>query len=166
MGEATVPAEQPAAGHAARVPAPDVDAGGPGHPEVTSRQGPRPPLGLIWSVRDRASFKALGRASRARRGSITVAWADDGRSVPPRLAFAVPRKVGTAVTRNRIRRRLRELARRSALAPGVWLVSVAPGAGEASFAALASWWSDAVEAVGANGTAGANAASGARRGAG
>jgi ribonuclease P protein component len=147
MGEATVPAEQPAAGHAARIPAPDVDAGRPGHREGAPGQGSRPPLGLIWSVRDRASFRALGRAARARRGPVTVAWVDDGRAAPPRLAFGVPRKVGTAVSRNRVRRRLRELARRSALDPGVWFVSVAPGAAEVSFDTLAGWWGDAVDAL-------------------
>jgi ribonuclease P protein component len=147
MGEATVPAEQPAAGHAARIPAPDVDAGWPGDLEVAPGQGSRPPLGLIWSVRDRASFRALGRATRARRGPITVAWVDDGRAAPPRLAFAIPRKVGPAVTRNRVRRRLRELARRSQLGPGVWFVSVAPGAGEVPFDILAGWWGDAVDAL-------------------
>jgi ribonuclease P protein component len=144
MGEATVPAEQPAAGQAARIPAPDVDAGGPGDPEVAPGQGPRPALGLIWRVRDRSTFAALRGAERVRRGPLTVSWLDDGQAPPPRLAFAVNRKVGSAVTRNRLRRRLRELARRSCLAPGVWFVSVGPGAGEATFGALSAWWSDAV----------------------
>lgn len=52
---------------------------------------------------------------------------------PPRIAFAVPRKVGTAVVRNRLRRQARaHLARRQAsdrgLAPGAYLVALAPGA--------------------------------------
>jgi len=73
-----------------------------------------------------------------------VAWSDDGIVGPPRVAFAVGRRVGGAVVRNRLRRRLRELARRSALPSGVWLVSGAPGAGEAAFADLARWWDAAV----------------------
>jgi ribonuclease P protein component len=147
MGEATVPAEQPAAGQAARIPAPDVDAGGSRHHQGTPRQGSRPAVGLIWRVRDRSSFAALGQADRVRRGSLSVAWLDDGRPPPPRVAFAISKKVGSAVTRNRVRRRLRELARRSQLAPGVWFVSASTGVGDAPFATLSSWWFDAVAAL-------------------
>lgn len=46
----------------------------------------------------------------------------------PQLAFALSRRFGNAVTRNRCRRRLREAFRarwrRGALAPGAYLVSV------------------------------------------
>jgi ribonuclease P protein component len=56
---------------------------------------------------------------------------------PPRVAFAVPRKVGTAVVRNRLRRQVRShLAGRAGadggLAPGAYLVSLAPGAADSS----------------------------------
>jgi len=152
MGEATVPAEQPEAGHEARVPAPDVDACRPGDHQGPPGQGPRPPVGLIWRVRDRATFAALRRGRRVRRGLLTVAWLpeahDPARSAPPpRVAFAISRKVGPAVRRNRVRRRLCELARQSGLAPGAWLVIVNPGAAEAPFATLAEWWSQAVESL-------------------
>jgi ribonuclease P protein component len=146
MGEATVPAEQPAAGQAARVPAPDVDAGRPGDHQITPGQGPRPPVGLIWRVRDQATFAEIRRAPRVRRGLITVARVEDERPGPPRIAFGIGRKVGTAVTRNRLRRRLRELARASGLS-GTWFVGAAPGAGEVPFPTLAAWWTEAVEAV-------------------
>jgi len=55
-----------------------------------------------------------------------------------RLAFAVGRAVGTAVTRNRVRRRLRALvAQRSArFQPGLHLVGASPSAASASFADL------------------------------
>lgn len=42
----------------------------------------------------------------------------------PQVAFAIGRPVGTAVTRNRIRRRLRELLRRAPLTPGLYLFGV------------------------------------------
>jgi ribonuclease P protein component len=56
-------------------------------------------------------------------------------ATPPRVAFAVPRKVGTAVVRNRLRRQVRgHLGRRQAsgetLAPGAYLIALAPGAAE------------------------------------
>jgi ribonuclease P protein component len=158
MGEATVPAEQPASGQAARVPAPDVDAGGPGDPQVPPGQGSRPPVRLIWRVRDQATFAQIRHARRVRRGLITVARVDDGAPGPPRVAFGIGRKVGPAVLRNRLRRRLRELARSSALGSGAWFVSAAPGAGEVPFETLAAWWAEAVAATGgAAATAGVGA---------
>jgi ribonuclease P protein component len=49
-----------------------------------------------------------------------------------RLAFAVPRRVGTAVVRNRVRRRLRagfaELAAAGAVPSGTYLLGVGPEA--------------------------------------
>ena len=44
---------------------------------------------------------------------------------PPRVAYALGRSVGSAVVRNRIRRRLRAIveARRDALAPGAYLIA-------------------------------------------
>src|SRR5579862_1355733 len=128
MGEATVPAEQPAPSQAPRVPAPDVHPRWPGDPQGTAGQGPRPAVGLIWRVRGQDTFRRLRGAPRVRRGPLTVAWLADGDG-PPRVAFAVGRKVGGAVVRNRVRRRLRALARTSALPAGAWLVGVGPGAG-------------------------------------
>jgi ribonuclease P protein component len=84
----------------------------------------------VWRVRDRASFDALRRdGRRARRGPISVtvtrAPGTEGR---PRVAFSVNRRVGSAVVRNRARRRLRavvdDLARDGGLPAGAtWLVS-------------------------------------------
>jgi ribonuclease P protein component len=54
-----------------------------------------------------------------------------------RFAFAIPKRVGGAVVRNRIRRRLREILRSSSLIEGFDVVfSVRPEASTATFQAL------------------------------
>ena len=88
-----------------------------GRPSRAARPpGPRPEasLGLIWRVRDRATFEALARARRHRAGPVSLRFLTDGSDDPPRVAYAIGRRVGIAVERNRTRRRLR--APRSALA--------------------------------------------------
>ena len=58
---------------------------------------------------------------------------------PPRVAFAIGRTVGSAVARNRLRRRLRALCqrRRAEFAPGhSYLIGARPGAGAATFQEL------------------------------
>lgn len=68
-----------------------------------------------------------------------VARLDDRRGAPA-LAFSIPRRVGTAVVRNRTRRRLREIFRQlerdDELRPGDYLVIVEPGAATLTFADL------------------------------
>jgi len=60
-------------------------------------------------------------------------------SLPPRVAYAVGRRVGPAVVRNRVRRRLRAvtLAHRGELRPGgAYLFGATPAAATAPFAEL------------------------------
>ncbi len=60
---------------------------------------------------------------------------------PPRLGISVPKRAGSAVERNRLRRRLREIFRRNRDLLGSGgariVVNARPSAGQASFAALA-----------------------------
>jgi ribonuclease P protein component len=147
QGEAHVSAERPEAGQAARVPAPDVDPRRPGHPLGPSAQGPSQPVGLslspsptklggeagprIWTVRDRATFEALRRKGRrVKRGAITVTWVAGDPAEPPRVAYAIGRRAGGAVVRNRIRRRLRAITREvgAQLRPGAYLVGASAAA--------------------------------------
>jgi ribonuclease P protein component len=84
-------------------------------------------LGELWRIRDAATFAALGRTSRrARRGPVWVRWVPDTppAAAAPRVAFAVGRRVGSAVSRNLLRRRLRAVLREMDLPAGGYLVGV------------------------------------------
>jgi ribonuclease P protein component len=86
-------------------------------------------------VRGRAAFVALrhqGRRSRRRAVQVTFV-AGDG---PPAVAFSIGRAVGTAVVRNRLRRRLRSILAELTLDRGNYLVMVSPAAAPLSFAEL------------------------------
>lgn len=84
----------------------------------------------IWRIRDAGTFDALRRRGRrSRRGPVTVTFLADG-STHPRVAYAIGRRVGPAVVRNRLRRRLRGVLqeRAAALPAGALLVSAGPEA--------------------------------------
>ena len=152
--EANVPAEQPTPGQASRVPASHVDTGGPPRPALPPVEGPPSPVGLIWRVRDRATFAALRRQGRrVRRGPLTVTFLPDAASSeaePPKVAFAIGRSVGNAVRRNRVRRQLRAILRELAgrreapLGPGTYLLSVRPAVTTLSYQELRSLVEDAM----------------------
>jgi ribonuclease P protein component len=97
---------------------------------------------VIWRIRARSvfgRFRSDGR--RYRHDPLWLSWIDDPSAQPPRLAFAISRAVGPAVTRNRLRRRLRaalhDVTRSEGDLPAGWyLLGVAPGGAAASFAAL------------------------------
>jgi len=82
-----------------------------------------------------------GRVTRGRFLSLGVLSVNAGERV--RAGFVTSRKVGGAVVRNRIRRRLREIVRRHQhdLTEGTWIVTIAsPRAASASYAALEDEW--------------------------
>jgi ribonuclease P protein component len=98
---------------------------------------------VIWRVRDRATFETLQRdGRRARRGPVTVVYLP-APAQPARVAFAINRKVGNAVVRNKVRRRLRailgDLDRRAdaGLAAGTYLLTVRPEVTALSYRDLA-----------------------------
>jgi ribonuclease P protein component len=82
----------------------------------TALQGPlvASPRPELWRITDRRTFQALRQhGRRTRRGPLTVTWLapTPGDTAPPRAGFAIGRSVGSAVVRNRVRRRLRAALR-------------------------------------------------------
>jgi ribonuclease P protein component len=139
MREEDVPAEQPEAEEEARFPPPHADPRGSRHDPAPAREGSRPPVGLIWRVRDRASFRALAAGSRRRRGVLTVTCAPALTAGPPRVAYTIGRRAGGAVERNRIRLRLRAVVRAEAAtlrADHLYLIGAAPAAADTPYREL------------------------------
>ncbi len=76
---------------------------------------------MIWRIRERAAFERLRSegvrirpltssssvGESHRRRSLWCSYLPDTDDVPPRVAFAIGRKVGPAVVRNRLRRQIR-----------------------------------------------------------
>jgi ribonuclease P protein component len=85
---------------------------------------------VVWRIRDRATFEALRRSGRrVRQGPVTVTYAAVGTASEPRVAYAVGKRVGKAVVRNRLRRQLRAAVECvPGLEPGAYLVAADPGA--------------------------------------
>jgi ribonuclease P protein component len=118
--QAHVPAEQSAPGTDAWFPAAHAHPGRPCHPGGPQAQGPREAECLILPPQSRmrrsAEFLLAMRAGdRAGRPSLVgyLLVRPDAGPVrePARVGFVVSRAVGSAVTRNRVKRRLRALVR-------------------------------------------------------
>ena len=91
----------------ARVPVPDEHSRRPCRSSFSSPEGPRPPVGVIGRLTGQRAFSRLrDEGSRRGRGPIRLIVRSDA-TQEPRFAFAIPRSVGTAVARNRTKRRLR-----------------------------------------------------------
>ena len=139
MGEANLSAQEAQEDAHTRVSGPDVDAGWPSGAQGATAEGPSQAERLIWRIRDRATFDALAGSRRRRRGPISMTFLPGDPAVPPRVAYAVGKRVGPAVVRNRVRRRLRAvtLAHRGELrAGGAYLFGAGPAAASAPYAEI------------------------------
>jgi ribonuclease P protein component len=139
--EADLPAQREEAGQAPRLPRPDVDPGRSGDPAFPAPEGPRSPVGVIWRLRGPARIAEVSRTGRSESaGVIRLRYLPPVADQPPSVAYAVPKAVGPAVARNRVRRRLRPLvaqaAAEGALRPGRYLVTARPPAAQRTSAEL------------------------------
>ena len=104
----------------------------------------------IGRVRSRAGFAALAATGRrARRGTVRLTAVLDPGTDRPQVAYAIGRPVGTAVVRNRTRRRLRAAVAELAPSPGTYLIGATPAAASASYAELRDDLAGALDRVGA-----------------
>ncbi len=93
-----------------------------------------------------AEFLRVKTEGQAHRGSLMILGVLKIRSDEPgpsRAGFVTSKRVGGAVVRNRVRRRLREIVRQQqpALHAGFWLVVIArSAAAQASYRALEDEW--------------------------
>src|SRR3954463_16799098 len=120
--QAHLPAEQPASRQDPWLPSAHADACRPRDPRRPSPQGPRGALGLTspsvlpaaHRMRRAADFEqAVRRGARGGRDTLVVHLTTRTDHVPtgPLVGLVVSKAVGSAVTRNLVKRRLRELVR-------------------------------------------------------
>lgn len=107
---------------------------------------------VVGRIRRQATFRALVRPDgRGQKGPVTVVLSRKAREVAgfPLVGYAVGRRHGGAVQRNRLRRRLREAVRRAAveLDAGAYLVRATPAAAGLAFDELSSAVRDATRAA-------------------
>ena len=105
----------------------------------------------MWRLSGDDRFAALRRTRhRAGSGPLRVSWVPAtgaGADLPPRVAFAIGRRVGSAVVRNRLRRRLRAALGELRPAPGDYLVACDADAASLPFSDLKALVSTALTAL-------------------
>ena len=108
--EAHLPAEQSGPQAAARVPPPHGDGRRAQAAQRAPRSGPQEAQRLA-TIRKRADFLAANSGRRASTPGFVLLVRDRADEQPAkRVGFTVTKKIGGAVVRNRMKRRLRALA--------------------------------------------------------
>jgi ribonuclease P protein component len=96
---------------------------------------------LIDRIRGRGAFGRLAHdGTRIRRSALWCTWCPDPSTTTTSVAFSLGRALGPAVTRNRLRRRLRAILREAqpTLPGGMLLIGANPRAAELTFDQLQS----------------------------
>ena len=111
--------------------------------ERVERIRERARFGRARRVRSSRDFQRVRRRGRHVSGAfVTVGYARrDKPDIPTRVGFSVSKRVGGAVQRNRVKRRLREIVRRllgEMLAGGDVIITAKPSAALATFDDLAA----------------------------
>jgi ribonuclease P protein component len=158
--EAHLSAQRASAKAPARLPSADGHARRSGDPQAPSRAGPQAPVGLTTpgrvERRHRLSrsrdFEAVYRHGRsfASRYVVLYWFPREDSEGDPRLGLAVPKSLGSAVTRNRLKRQLREAwrARLERVPPGRDYVLVArTGLSEAAESRGLDWLGERIDEV-------------------
>jgi ribonuclease P protein component len=93
---------------------------------------------------DPVEFSRVKNEGRAQRGALLILGAlPTGEQNIFRVGFVTSKRIGGAVVRNRVRRRLRDIVRthQAQLQQGFWFVLVArPAAARATYGALKDEW--------------------------
>ena len=142
MDETHLPTERTETGQDARIPQADVDQGRTGGDPVAPGEGAPSAVGVTvgrpparrsgtgtGTIRSRRSFEAVRHgASRGRSGPLTVSYLEQPSWSRLQVAYAINRQVGSAVVRNRLRRRLRAIVSEQAasLPIGAYVVRTGP----------------------------------------
>ena len=101
------------------------------------RQTVRPPLTKDRRLRKASDFKAVQREGRSWDSRLVVMRVRANGTGKTRVGFSVSRRLGKAVIRNLVKRRLREAARSAPLPAGWDVVLIArTGAARATYAEL------------------------------
>jgi ribonuclease P protein component len=164
MDETDLSAQRAQASKDPRVSQADVDKGRPGGDPVAPGEGTPSTVGVtatpdgsrrratgVGPVRSRRTFEALRRSSaRGRWGPLTVTYSMQKSWSRSEVAYAIGRQVGSAVVRNRLRRRLRSIMADMApsLPVGAYGVRAGTGAPDLGFDELKVAMSRALEKVG------------------
>lgn len=144
--EAYVSTQQPTPEPQAWLQGAHVEPGWPAGAEASEAQGPRQAGSVMarrGSGQDRLGHLNRGveirdvlRRGRHYSGAAGALKVSEGKADVPRLCVVVSRRVGGAVVRNRIRRRIREIARREIdlhASPVDLVFRASPGSGSMEF---------------------------------
>lgn len=105
---------------------------------------PRLTFGQARRLNRPAEFSRVRIDGKAQRGSLLILGVlETGEAAAFRAGFVTSKRVGGAVVRNRVRRRLRDIVRRhqGEVRAGIWLVTIArPAAARATHTALEDEW--------------------------